>query len=466
MEESDMKICVRISSFIIILFLIFYLSDCTSSSESKPQVISFADVWISNEVDADADNFYSYYRLNIDLDVSRNSAGLFVQVGVRVYDPLDTASYFLYMESEGFSIDGSIPDDAFFIAIGSPNTELPEGSFDFLIWVFKQSDRENPILELASHNDDNFGEVLSDIPIEESSTDAVLTIYDAYFDQAIDVDGDGYASQADLIVDVDVNLGRISTVFLAIYQKISSSSSYSLWGVTETFTVEGFSDDARAITVNDLPKGIYDFRIEAYYDVGHYSEASDEALSNPELNDVELELAVEDGWIYYDDGYLENEHSYINPSYYAVRFNKPADVTSCIIREIYLYVTYRDTTISYAQFKIWTSVNNTPGTEIWGTGNVFIGFDGDNYYHPVDVDVSTNNVFFVGFFQINGYGFYLGGDATSPDLRSYFAASRPISWDIISNSDYCIRIYIEYATSLNKKSMITRGEWIDATFVR
>ena len=467
-----MKIFKRLCCFVLILLLAMYFNNCSSSSESKPkkQVVSFADVWFSNAVDNDSDGYYSYLRLNFDLDVSSGSADLFVQIYWRFTDPLDTAGYWNYMESTVFSINGTTSDDAVYISVGLPNDELPEWSYDFWILVYKESDPENPILEMASYNDDNYGDVLTDIPIEESITDAALTIYDAYWDEVIDNDEDGYASQADLVVDVDVNLGVTTYVYLVISQKSYSSSTYSLLAVTETFTITGANPaDAVAIFIDNFPHGLYDFKIDAYYDVGSYIEDTDDASTNSDLNDVQLELSGEDEaplgtWLSYDDSYLEDALSSDLPSYFAVRFDKPAGTVTCSVREIYLYVTSRDTTASYANFKIWSAtINNMPSTYLYdGTTNVYIAYDGNNYY-PVDVDISANDVFFVGYYMTYGFGFYLGADTSSPDYRSYLRNSSTINWRLNLLDDFCIRAYVEYTTGKNKNSLVTHGEWIDVS---
>lgn len=467
-----MKIFKRLCCLALILLLSGYLNNCSSSSESKPkkQVVSFADVWFSDGIDNDQDGYYSYLRLNFDLDVSTGSTDLFVQVYWRFTDPLDTAGYWTYMESTVFSINGSTSDDAVYISVGSPNDELTEDSYDFMIWVYQESDPDNPILELASYNDDNFDNALTNIQIEESITDAALTIYDSYWDDVVDNDEDGYASQANLVVDVDVNLGVTTYVYLVIYQKSYSSSSYSLLAVTETFPISGTnSTDAVSMTIDDFPHGLYDFKIDVYYDVGYYVEDTDDASTNSDLNDVQLELAAEDiaplgMWMYYDDSYLEDALSSDLPSYFAVRFNQPSGAVTCSVREIYLYVTSRDTTASYANFKIWSStINNLPSTYLYdGTTNVYIAYDGNNYY-PVNVDVSANDVFYVGYYMTYGFGFYLGADSSSPDARSYFRNSSTINWRMNLLDDFCIRAYVEYTTGKNKNSLVTHGEWIDVS---
>jgi hypothetical protein len=341
-----------------------------------------------------------------------------------------------------------------------------------MIWVYKQSDPDNPILELASYNDDNFDNVLTDVPLEEDITDAALTIYDAYFDNAVDNDQDGYASEADLVVDVDVNRGVQTNVYLVIYQKLYNSSSYNLLAVTEIFTINGASSaDAVALTLNDFPHGLYDFRIDVYYDVGSYIEDTDEASSDPDLNDIQLETAAEDtplgSWLWYYDNMLEELLSSSLPGYYAVRFDKPAGAVTCSIKEIYLYVLNRDTLNSYANFKVWNnSGSNFPNAYIYdGTTNVYIAYDEHNYYQ-LDVDVSAYDVFYVGFYRTNGYGFYLGADTSSPHARSYYRDSSTINWRLSVVYDYCISVYVEYTMGKNKDSMVTYGKWIDVSIAR
>ncbi len=278
---------------------------------------------------------------------------------------------------------------------------------------------------------------LLDILIEESITDAALTIYDAYWDNVVDNDEDGYASQADLVVDVDVNLGVTTYVYLVIYQKSYSSGTYSLLAVTETFTITGANPaDAVAVFIDNFPHGLYDFKIDAYYDVGSYIEDTDDAATNSDLNDVQLELSGEDEaplgtWLYYDDSYLEDALSSDLPSYFAVRFDKPSGTVTCSVREIYLYVTSRDTTASYANFKIWSStINNMPSTYLYdGTTNVYIAYDGNNYYPRLDVDISANDVFYVGLLHDLWVRILPGRRFIFPDYAAViFRNSSTINW--------------------------------------
>ena len=370
-----MKIILRLLYIVIVILLAVFLANCTSStdSKSKKQVVSFQDVWFSDAVDNDGDGYNSYARLNFDLDVSRGSLEVFVKIGVRFTDPLDTASYYLYLESSSFVIDGATADDAVYISAGYPNDELPEGSFDFLIQVCAQSDPEKVLVELSPANDDNLSNVLTDIPLEESFTDAGLAIYDAYW---TDNDGDSYASEATLVVDVDVNVGNTSDVFLVIYQKNYTSGSYSVLAVSEVFTVSGSSsEDAMGFVLTNFPHNLYDFKIEAYYDGGYYIEDTDDPVSNADLNDVALEPATEDvqtlnTWLWWDDGGYENWWTWSNGGYFAVKFEKPVGAISCLIKTIAIDVTTRNLSYCYARFRVWDSNNNQPNNYHYGKESI------------------------------------------------------------------------------------------------
>jgi len=158
-----MKNMYRLCFIVLLLIWSVYFPACTSStdSSSKKVTVSFQDVWLSDEVDNDQDDYVSYVRLNFDLDVSKGSKEVFVKIGVRVTDPMDTSTFYLYMQSIPFTISGTTTEDAVYIAIGYPNDELPEGIFDFLIQVCDQANPEDILAELAPANDDDFYDVLT-----------------------------------------------------------------------------------------------------------------------------------------------------------------------------------------------------------------------------------------------------------------------------------------------------------------
>jgi hypothetical protein len=254
----------------------------------------FSDVIWTNQEYYDPDDYFSSIRLNFDLDVNRGSVEVFVKISVRLTDFLDTSPFYLYFQSSSFIINGRTSDDWVYFTVGSPNEELPEGRYDFLIQVFEQSHPEKLLAELAPYNDDHFGNILTGIPLEKTSTDAQLSI-NSYWIDRVDNDGDGYASQVDLVIDVNIIPFMPAAIFIKVYQKNSDDSTYNLQFTSDVFTINGNSwEDAISYTMINFPHGFYDLRIEVFFNEGHFIEDIDEAGGSNHLHEVGLELTGED----------------------------------------------------------------------------------------------------------------------------------------------------------------------------
>ena len=163
-------------------------------------------------------------------------------MGIRPHDPADTSNYYLFATSPALEIEGSSQDDAVYLGMEG----LPQGSYDILILVYNSSNTETPVVQALSEDDEDLG----DIPLELTTTDVGLAIYDVFWTEEVDHDGDGYKSEASLVVDADVNYTVSSTVFLGIFGKLSSASAYDLLAVSDTFSVTGNSgNDARKFRI-------------------------------------------------------------------------------------------------------------------------------------------------------------------------------------------------------------------------
>ena len=62
---------------------------------------------------------------------------------------------------------------------------------------------------------------MSNVPLEESTTDFSLYIYDADWDNQTDNDNDDFYSAQDLVVDVDISDGSTAEIFLEIYHAVA-----------------------------------------------------------------------------------------------------------------------------------------------------------------------------------------------------------------------------------------------------
>jgi hypothetical protein len=131
-------------------------------------------------------------------------------------------------------------------------------------------------------------------------TDGGIIIYDAWWYDEDDVDGDGYFSKAKLGVDVDVPSGSTADVFLDLYVKTSTSSNYTYYGSTDLFTIDGDSEnDAVGINFDDtFDHNDYDFRVASLVYNGEVIEdmvdKSTGGIIGESLGGVPLELASED----------------------------------------------------------------------------------------------------------------------------------------------------------------------------
>ncbi len=286
-----MKLSYRMLVILIPLLTIFF-SNCQKSQESTKQTLTIKDIWITDSEDMDGDGYVSYYRLNFDLDVNTGSKDVFIWVGIQFYDQADTAqTYYEYIETLNFTVEGSSEDDALYIDIGKPNGELVQAGYDFLFIVHDASEPDTRLAEASDGDDAD----LSNIPIESSATDIGVTIFDAWFDNYVDQDGDGYNSKATLFVDVDENSGNGAEVQLALYEKTSGSADYNFIGLTDAFTITGEAvEDVIAMTLDGFDYGSYDFMVELIFTGSYFLEDKKEAATWPDLKAIKMELASED----------------------------------------------------------------------------------------------------------------------------------------------------------------------------
>jgi hypothetical protein len=270
-----------------------FMLQCQKTQDPEPNpTLSIKDVWISDIQDADQDGFVSSYHLNFDLDVSNGSMNVFVWLGFQVHDDADTAqSYYPYFESANFTVQGTGESDAQYIEIGPSNIELPQGAYDFLFIVFDGSEEDKRLAEVSESDDDD----MMNIPIESGATDIGIYIFDAFFEDFVDQDGDGYASLATLWVDVDEEGARGSDVRLALYEKASGAGSYNFLGLTDPFTVTGEAGtDIAGIDLDGFPHGDYDFKVELLFNNSLVLEDAKEASNWSDLAGIPLEQAAED----------------------------------------------------------------------------------------------------------------------------------------------------------------------------
>jgi hypothetical protein len=122
------------------------------------------------------------------------------------------------------------------------------------------------------------------------------TVYDAWWSNEYDAEGDGYVQSATLNWDADVAGGTGSlSVFAKLYYKPSASSVWTLVTTTASYTItDNNVNDVYFVNLHNVSHGIYDWRIDIYRSGQASYDASYGPYDDPHLNDYAMETAAED----------------------------------------------------------------------------------------------------------------------------------------------------------------------------
>jgi hypothetical protein len=141
-------------------------------------------------------------------------------------------------------------------------------------------------------------ESLSLQPTREHSL-GLHVIYDTWWEQGIDSNGDGYTEARMLYTDVDATDGGSHTIYLKIYYKLASSSTWSLYFTTPNYLITADSgNDAIWVAVGspnqELSMNVYDFKVEVYETGNPVIAVTGDPSTDSDLNDELFETAAED----------------------------------------------------------------------------------------------------------------------------------------------------------------------------
>jgi len=403
-------------SFLIFLFLLLLFSRCgnEASEPIPPQKVTIADIWIGNVTDYDGDNYVSFFNLYFDLNINKGSKEAFVLMGIRFYDEADTATYFELFSTESFTIEGNTDDDVLYIGVELPSNDYPATGYDLLFLVLDSNNPESRLAEMSATNQ----EIFSNVPLEPAEIDNNIWIFDTWFDDEVDIDGDGYNSEAWLVFDVDEASGSGAEVYLDISYRESGATSFIPLVRTETFTVIEEADDPRGIRITDYYDfniGSYDFRIDLKFAGYNIVEDWEDASTDADLSGVQLELSSEDipqelsVWNAWRSAVVDND---LDSYYSSVVITIDIDV-SYGEADVYMRVYYKPSTESTYTFGAETqpfhitgnSSNDDQSIEFWdfpfglwdlkfeilfvGSGNVELTYDDTNDFDLNDVPLET-----------------------------------------------------------------------------
>ena len=170
--------------FIILCFTSFYFN-CSSENPMETQNnpnVTIKSIFFSDELDTDNDGYSSFARLYFDLDTDVKTLNVVVKVGIRTHSKIANEPYDIYFQSVPYTINGDTVGDAVYIEVGGQNSELDEGSYDFLIQVFKSPNLTEVIAEASSITHLNLANIKFERSSQELSPEWISNIDDNIFE--------------------------------------------------------------------------------------------------------------------------------------------------------------------------------------------------------------------------------------------------------------------------------------------
>jgi hypothetical protein len=245
------------------------------------------NAWWSNAVDQDGDGYARSSRLNWDPDVSGGTGSLSVYEKI-YYKVFSASTWTLALTTSTHTITGVSTADQRYIAV-TGGTHNP---WDWKIEIYRSGVSSFDYVRDPVNDAD-----LNDYRMETAAEDVLTaTIYNAWWSNAVDEDGDGYVRSARLNWDPNVTGGTGSlSVYEKVYYKVASSSTWVLAYTTAAHTITGVSTaDQRYVAFTGGTHNPWDWRIEIFRSgISSYDFARDPA-NDADLNDYRMETAAED----------------------------------------------------------------------------------------------------------------------------------------------------------------------------
>jgi len=140
------------------------------------------------------------------------------------------------------------------------------------------------------------GVFIDNVSLTASGQALTATIYNAWWSNTVDEDGDGYVRSARLNWDPDVSGGSGSlTVYEKIYWKLKSSSTWNLITTTSSHIITGTTtSDSQYRNYNGGSHNQYDWKIEIYRSGQSSPDYTRDPSNDSDLNDYKMETAAED----------------------------------------------------------------------------------------------------------------------------------------------------------------------------
>lgn len=210
------------------------------------------------EVDNDNDGYKSQTRLTWKYGLNTDdSINTYIKV---FYKKSNTEQWTEYLEGVVSSVNPSNSHLTNSLDIGTDDTQFDHFEYDWKLEIYLEGET-TPVDFRDPSNDDNLDNYKMEMAEEDGRR---LAVIDAWWEDEIDKDGDGYKTQASLVYQIDTvtNDGSI-TGYEKIFYEIEGSNEWVLLGTTTSRTL--WSDRNYTIPINSMPElNKYDWRIVGY----------------------------------------------------------------------------------------------------------------------------------------------------------------------------------------------------------
>ncbi|OGF22881.1 MAG: hypothetical protein A2V63_12010 [Candidatus Eisenbacteria bacterium RBG_19FT_COMBO_70_11] len=232
------------------------LYECDGSSPAAADGKGFEELayaiygaaWTTTS-DVDQDGCSESARLYWDADVSGD---LTRSVEARIYSrPTGSATWSYVLTTNCYTITGTSSLDLAWVELsGGP------GDFDFRIDLY-ECGGSSPVAVL---------EPIDDANLHDRCFEPTLTIFDAWWTNVVNMDGDGYWERGDLTWDADVvGSGASTSVQARVFYRVAGVSNWTLLGTTNCYTITGDNQlDTYAVRIDSNVPACYEFWIDLY----------------------------------------------------------------------------------------------------------------------------------------------------------------------------------------------------------
>lgn len=327
----------------------------TYSVVSLSDIFVIRDAWWTDEVDADSNGCRESARLTWDADVLDGSTR---EVSAQVFYRVEcTSDWIHYYTTSCWTITGEDRDDTYFVTVDN----LPSADYEFSIILYQCG---GPDAVASRNNEDD-----SDLDNRCFESLVTYTIYDAWWADENDADGDGCRDSGLLAWDADVDEGLTRSVQGHLYYRPVGGSAWTYYHSTACYDITGKSrDDAYFVKVEGLEPGQYEFIIDLYECNGHGKAAERSYEHDPDLADQCFDDYVPpvtgfrvkdawwtDSWDVDGDGYFESRTLVWDP-------DVDDGTTGNVVSKLFYMVTGTELWVYYGQ----TECSSVDGT---GTGD-------------------------------------------------------------------------------------------------